>query len=368
MDFVVKKSDLLRELQYVQGVVEKKTTVPILSNILLETTGNALRIVGTDLDVTIRSTCPAQVKVSGAVTVSARKLFDMVRLLPDADVHFKAEGRDRVQVTCERSRFKVAGLGKENFPDVPIFEGETTRLDAVDLRYMISRCVFAITQEESRFALNGALMILRPGQLTLVTTDGHRLALVSRQCEIAGLEGEMRNLVPRKTLVELSKLTGSTDVKVDFARTENHFFFKVGERVLVSRMLSGQFPNYEMVIPKENTKEALLKTLDFADALRRVAVMADDQSKAIRFDLKEGQLEVSSNSADYGEAKESLPAQYDGESLTICFNAHYLLEFLGGLESEEVVMSLKDGETQGLFRPRVEENYSHCYVVMPMKL
>jgi len=368
MDFVVKKNDLQRELQYVQGVVEKKTTVPILSNILLETTGNSLVVTGTDLDVTIRCNCSAQVKVSGALTVSARKLFDIVRLLPEADVHFKSEGRDWMNVTCERSKFKIACLSKENFPDVPEVDGEPIRLDGTALRHMISRCIVAITQEESRFALNGALMILRPGQETLVTTDGHRLALISRTSEAGGVEGESRNLIPRKTLSELSKLAAHGDPEVNFGRSENHFFFKIGERLLISRILSGQFPNFEMVIPQDNNRKVVMNTLDFGDALRRVSVMADEQSKAVRFGVKEGQLEVSSQSADFGEAKETIPVKYEGEEMKICFNAHYLLEFLGGLESEEVCLALKDEETQGLLQPVGDEEYDYKYVVMPMKL
>ncbi len=368
MDFVVNKGDLLKELQYVQGVVEKKTTVPILSNILLETTGNTLYVTATDLDVTIRCSCAASVKVSGALTLSARKLFDIVRLLPDSEIHFKPAGQEWINIVCERSKFKVASLSKENFPDVPTVEGDRLALSASDLRHMIARCIFAITQEESRFALNGAQMVLRPGRLTFVTTDGHRLALITRETEIAGLSGEMKNLVPRKTLVELGKLAADSNAPVQFGKSENHLFFQVGERILISRILSGQFPNYELVLPTQNDKEAVLPTLEISDALRRVAIMADEQSKAVRLALKEGQLDISSNSADLGEARESLPAKYDGEPLNICFNALYLLDFLGGLESEEVVLALRDEETQGLLRPKTESEYEYKYVVMPMKL
>lgn len=368
MDFVVRKGDLLRELQYVQGVVEKKTTVPILSNILLETTGNRLAVTATDLDVTIRCSCAAVVKVSGALTLSARKLFDIVRLLPDAEIHFKLSGQEWIHITCERARFKIASLSKDNFPDIPEVGGDRVQLSSADLRYMIARTIFAITQEESRFALNGAQMLLRPGRITFVTTDGHRLALISRDTEIPGLESETKNLVPRKTLVELGKLAADADSNLEFGKGENHLFFKVGERLLISRVLTGQFPNFEMVIPRDNDKTVTLSTLDFSDALRRVAIMADEQSKAVRFNVSEGQLDISSNSADYGEAKETVPAKYQGDSMSICFNALYLLDFLAGLESEEVELDLRDEETQGLLRPSAESDYDYQYVVMPMKL
>ncbi len=369
MEFVVQKGEILKELQYVQGVVEKKTTVPILSNLLLETTGNTLTVTGTDLDVTIRCSCPAAVKVAGSVTVSARKLFDIVRLLPEAEIHFKMAGGDEwVAVTCERSRFKVASLSKENFPDVPKVDSQRIELPADSVRYMISRCVFAITQEESRFALNGALLILKANQMTLVTTDGHRLALISAPAEIPGLEGETKSLVPKKTLVELVKLAASGYDVIQFARDSNHLLFEVGERLLISRMLSGQFPNYEMVIPAENDKNVLIPTVELSDTVRRVAIMADEQSRAIKLDLSEGQLDVSSNNADLGEARASLPVEFEGEGLSICFNAGYLLDFLSALDSDRVSVLLRDGETQGLFSPADDEEYSYKYVVMPMQL
>lgn len=368
MDFVVKKGELLRELQYVQGVVERKTTVPILSNLLVETTGNALTVTATDLDVTVQCVCPANIKVSGALSVSARKLFDIVRLLPQAEIHFKSDGHNWIHVSCERSKFKIASLSKENFPDIPSMVEETITLPAKPVRYMIASCVFAITQEESRYTLNGALMIVNPGSITFVTTDGHRLVFISRNVEIAGLEGEKRILIPRKTLTELGKLAADDLLSIEFASSENHLFFRIGERLLVSRVLTGQFPNYEMVIPRENDKRVGLSTLEFADALKRVSVMADEETHAVRFLLKEDQLDLLSTGTDIGEAKESLPAIYKGEPLEIGFNAQYVLDFLAGLDSEQVEVELRDEETQGLLKPKPEADYFHQYVIMPMKL
>ena len=369
MDFVVKKADFLKELQYVQGVVERKTTVPILSNFLLETAGNSLVITGTDLDVTIRCNCAAAVKVSGAVTVSARKLFDIARLLPESDIHFKASSADWMGITCERSRFKLATLSKENFPDVPTVGGATITLPSSALRYMTTRCTFAITQEESRYTLNGALMILRPDGITLVTTDGHRLVYISRRTEIAGVEGsELRTVVPKKTLTELSKLSSEDIPTIGFGMSENHLLFQVGDRLLVSRVLTGQFPNYELVIPRDNHRRAIMNTLDFADALKRTSIMADEQSHGLRFSFQQGQLEVASATTDFGEARESLPIEFAGEPLEIGFNGLYLLDFLTGLESEQVVFELRDQDTQGLLKPKMDEEYLYQYVVMPMRI
>ncbi|UCF38601.1 MAG: DNA polymerase III subunit beta [Acidobacteriota bacterium] len=211
-------------------------------------------------------------------------------------------------------------------------------------------------------------MIVNPGTITFVTTDGHRLVLISHSCEVAGVEGEVRVLVPKKTLVELGKLTSEHVENLEFGTSENHLFFRVGERLLVSRILSGQFPNYEMVIPKENDRDIVIKTDEFAGALRRAAIMADEQSRAVRLLIGENQLEISSTSADFGEAKETLSANCSGEPIEIGFNAQYILDFLVNADSDEVVLSLRDRETQGLIRPKGLEDYDYNYVVMPMKI
>ncbi|HSR49796.1 MAG TPA: DNA polymerase III subunit beta [Acidobacteriota bacterium] len=367
MEFVVEKAGFFKELQYVQGVVERKTTVPILSNILLEAEEGKLAVTATDLDVTVRCSCPASVSQGGSLAVSARKLFDMVRLLPEKPIHFASGDEGWINVVCDRSKFRVPGLSKENFPEVPTVDEDTVELPAGALRYMISHCIFAVTQEESRYSLNGALMLLDGTEMTFVTTDGHRLALVRKTLEESKSEDEVRILVPKKTLVELSKMSEEVE-RVQFGRTDNHLFFRLGERLLVSRVLTGQFPNYEMVIPRDNDRRAVIDRSAFEAAVKRVQVMADEQSRGVRFSLSEGELNISSASADYGEARESLPVQYEGEEVEIAFNATYLLDFLGSLGDEEVYLELRDSETQGLLRPKDEEDYDYRYVVMPMKI
>lgn len=368
MDFSIKKDDVLKELSYVQGVVERKNTIPILSNLLLETKGTDLLVTATDLDVSIECSCPADIKVSGSLAVSARKLFEIVRLLPDSDIHFKTVEKEWVQITCEKSRFKIVGLARENFPTIPTIKGNTVNLATDVVRYMISRCIFAITQEESRYALNGALMVLVPNSLTMVTTDGHRLVLISKTLSIRGLEGETRVLIPKKTLAELFKLLADGVEEVQFGSDENHLFFKIGKRLLISRILAGQFPNYEMVLPRENDKKVIVNTPDLSDALRRVATMADERSRAVKLSFKDGQMDIQSSSADFGEARESLAVHYSGEAFDISFNAQYLLDFFGVVDDDEVQLELKDKETQALLTPRKNVDYGYQYVVMPMKL
>lgn len=372
MDVLINKNILLKELQYVQGVVERKTTVPILANLLLEASGSTLVVTATDLDVTFQCACSAQINAEGAMTVPARKFFDIIRLLPDdSDVHLKeivANSTAWMEVLCQRSRFKVSSLARESFPDIPDFEEESVTLPSKAMAFMISRCIYAITQEESRYTLNGALMIVNPAGISFVTTDGHRLVLVEHDVALEGIEEEVRVLIPKKTLVELSRLSQDSESgSVGFAHTENHIFFKVNARKLVSRVLTGQFPNYEMVIPRDYVHEVLVNTQEFDGCLKRTSIMADEESRAVLFNIEEGQMEMTADSSDFGEATDSISAEYSGDSFKIGFNAQYVLDFLSGLSSERVALRLNDEKKQGLFLPEKMEGFRLQYVVMPLK-
>jgi DNA polymerase-3 subunit beta len=368
MEFMVKRNSLLNELNLVQGVIEKRSTIPILANVLLQATQRHLTITATDLDVSICCGCPAEVATEGSTTVSARRLFDIVRLLPDeADIQCILLQNDSVKIRSGRSEYKVLGLPRENFPSIPEAGAYSLSLPGAVLRAMIQRTMFAITQEESRYSLNGALLALTPQEIRMVATDGHRLALVSRPMEVPGLDGELKALIPRKTLVEIQKLIADGDLLVQFGRDENHLFFAVGEKRLVSRVLAGQFPNYEMVVPAENDKEALASTRLLTEAVRRASVMSDEKLRAIRLALSPGTFEVTASSAEAGEARETLPVEYQGAALEIGFNPQYLLDFLLACGAESVILYLKDSETQGMLRPADASEMDYKYVVMPMK-
>lgn len=368
MKFTVTRNSLLNELNLVQGVIEKKSTIPILSNILLEAAGGHLDIAATDLDVTIRCGCPASVLAEGTTTISARRLFDIVRLLPDgADIEFSLLENDWVELQSGNSHYKIVALPKENFPSIPESAPATAQIPGVLLRNMIQRTMFAITQEESRYSLNGALLALMPNEIRMVATDGHRLALVSKNMEMPGVDLEVRALIPRKTLVEIQKLIGEQDAMVEFGRDENHLFFAVGSKRLVSRILAGQFPNYELVIPRENDKYIVSSTKALGDGIRRAAIMSDEKLRAIKLSFKTGTLELTASSAEAGEAREMVPIEFEGESLDIGFNPQYLLDFIGVCSADAVSISLRDSETQGLLRPVGQSDLDYRYVVMPMK-
>jgi DNA polymerase-3 subunit beta len=375
MEFTVSKSDLVRELSLSQGVVEKKTTIPILSNVLLEASGDRLHLTATDLELGLRTSCSAKVKKEGSGTIPAKKLLDYVRLLPEAEITVKFGENHWATLTCGRSRTKIAGMNRESFPELPLMPEAIAEIPSNQLGAMITRTMFAISMEESRFTLNGALLLLAPDGLTMVATDGHRLAYVQRPT-VNGATGHIhyRALVPRKAMGEISKLGDDGEGKVRFAGDDNHLFFEFGPRLLITRKLTGNFPDYERVLPQENVHIASLLTAEMKGAIERVAQFADERSRAIRVQFTAGEVKVFSSSLETGESEESVPGEYSGPDLEIGFNAQYLLDFLRAIPQERVLFALKDQKSAGELRPgsgsenadAVTEQYR--YVVMPMRI
>ena len=372
MEFTVNKSDLVRELSLSQGVVEKKTTIPILSNVLLEAVGERVILTATDLELGIRCSCPAIVKKEGAGTVPARKLLDYARLLPEGDVNMKFLDNHWASITSGRSRTRIAGMSRESFPELPPMPEPITEIPIKVLATMIARTSFAISLEESRFTLNGALLLMRPEGLTMVATDGHRLAYVQAKPEQSGnLDKPFRALVPKKAMAELMKLADDADAegKAVFAGDENHLFFRVGHRLLITRKLTGNFPDYERVLPKDHQHTATLERNEIRSAIERVAQFADERSRAIRIQFATGEVRVFSSSVETGESEESVPSEYQGPDLEIGFNAQYLLDFLRAISQDKIAFELKDQKSAGELRPAgdsIPDQYR--YVVMPMRI
>src|SRR6059058_5682199 len=320
MEITVSKFELLRELTATQGVVERKTTIPILSNYLFEASEGKLSLTATDLDLSLRTSCNAKVKKDGSCTIPARKLHDYVKLLPDADITIKLLENHWVSIRCGRSNTKMVGMAKSNFPSLPGFPtAGVVKIPAAVLRSMIAKTGFAIAHEESRYTLNGALMVLKPESITMVATDGHRLAHCERPGEkFDGISGEMKTLVPKKAMDELKSLLDSTDAEtIEFAKDESTLFFRIGSRLMTSRQLTGQFPNFEAVLPKDNSKVVPLNADDLNAAILRVAQFADERSRAVRLKLEKGEVKISASSTEAGESEDSLECAYNGEPLTI---------------------------------------------------
>lgn len=370
MEFSVSKSALLNELSTTQGVVERKTTIPILSNLLIEAKGNRLNITATDLELSIRTSCEAKVKKEGAGTIPAKKLLELVRLLPEGDIKVRLLENHWVEIVSEKKKYKLVGMAKENFPALPTMPHAMVKISAPVIESLIAKTKFAISMEESRYTLNGGLLILKPETLAMVATDGHRLALAETDQKLAGLNGEMRVLVPKKAMDEVEKLAAAAgpDAQIDFAKDESNLFFQVGHRLLISRILTGQFPNYEAVLPRENNKNVVLERAELTDAVRRVSQLADQRSHAVKFSVSKEGIEISASSPEYGEAKESIDKDYKGDPIAIGFNSTYMLDFLTAAADGPVSIELKDEQSAGQMRPLADESYRYRYIIMPMRI
>jgi DNA polymerase-3 subunit beta len=372
MEISVSKFELLRELTATQGVVERKTTIPILSNFLFEAGNDRLTITATDLDLSLRTSCVAKVKREGACTIPARKLYDYVKLLPDADISIKLLENHWVNIRAGRSNTKMVGMARANFPGLPTFPAAgSVKIPASALRSMIARTIFAISSEESRYTLNGGLMVLKPESITMVATDGHRLAHIEKQGEQFEVSGENRTLIPKKAMSEIYSLLQTSEVDfVEFAKDEATLFFRIGERLLTSRQLTGQFPNYEAVLPRDAGKVVVVHGDELNTAIQRVAQFADERSRAIRMKLEANELKISSSSTDAGESEDSIETAYAGDPLAVGFNSEYLLDFLKASSGGDVRLEFKDAQSAGQMRPDDpgDDGFKYRYVVMPMRI
>lgn len=369
MQFVAEKENLLTELSLIQGVVEKRTTKPILANVLLETAEGVVKVSATDLEVGLMSEFTAEISETGAITVPAKKLADIVRLLPGNNkVSFEVLENYFIRITSGKIEYKLAGAARDEFPELPKSpKGKELEVPAGVLKTMISRTIFAITAEETRYALNGAQLSFASDTIRMVSTDAHRLAFVEFPFE--GPEESFEVLVPRKTVAELKTLLDERLDTVYFSSGDNHLFFRIGKRTLYSRTLEGQFPNYDKVLPKENDKLMIINRDALAAAISRVALLSHEASKAIKLTLNPGTVRISSSHPEIGEAKEDLEMQYKGpENVSIGFNSKYMHDFINAVSCEEVILEIRDEATAGLMKPSEKAEGSYKYVIMPMRI
>ena len=380
LEITVSRAELLRELTAAQSVVERKTTIPILSNFLFEATEDGkLTITATDLDQSLNTSCAAKVKKPGACTIPARKLYDYIKLLPEGDISIKLMDNHWVQIRAGRSNTKMVGMARANFPQVPQFPATGGfRINAVTLHNMIAKVIFAISNEESRYTLNGALLVLKAESMAMVATDGHRLAHIEKTGEtLEGISGEKKTLIPRKALAELNGLLANMEPNkdkapqfVEFADDDQTLFFKIGGRVLTSRKLTGQFPNYEAVLPRDNNKFVIVRSEDLMASIQRVAQFADERSGAIKIRLEQNELKLSAQSTDAGESEDIIETPYNYDPLVVGFNSSYLVDFLRAIgDTGEVRLEFKDAQSAGQMRPEDgNEDVRYRYILMPMRI
>ncbi len=370
MDIVIPRSELSRALSITQSAVQKKTTMPILVNVLLTVTDDALKISATDLEVTAVAKASGTVKATGSTTVNSRVLNDIVRELPNTDVHLKLTKGDRLQISADTSEFLVVGVRSEEFPSLPGIALEaSTKVSSPQLREMIQKTLYAVSHDETRFNLNGVCFEVEGGKkesmLRMVATDGHRLALINRP--VSGLDFEGRAIVPTKGLAELRKILDEEEGEVGITLHEGFFILEGKDAKFAVRLIDGEFPDYNQVVPKKPGVPATIPAGPFAAAVKRAALMVTDKGKCVCLDFSEGKLRVSSSSPEIGQSKEELDIDYSGEPLTIGFNARYLMEFAASIgEGKPLILELS-GEL-GPARLKSEEDESYFGIIMPMRL
>ncbi len=370
MEFQIKKNELFKGLQKTQGIVAPKGAMPILSNILLEAREGAIVISATDLDMGIEWQFPTQVIEPGKLTINAKKIFDIVRELPDEVITIKSDDNDRLNIHCKKSKFKLAGTPPEDFPKLPSFEegAYSSQFERSVFLDLIRKSIYASSSDTTRRSLNGALLELEASEMRMIGTDGHRLAFSCRQFqEPVAEEGKsFKVILPKKALSEILKLLEDEEGQITFYLGDNHTSFKMGNFHLVSRLVDEQFPHYHQVIPQDNDRKAVVDRDQFLHALKRVSIMADENSRLVRFEFEPGKLKLLSTNADIGEAAEELEIDYSNEQVHIGLNANYILDALNNISTEKVDVFLKDERSSCLVTP-VDDANSKC-VVMPMSL
>ncbi len=367
MEVRIDKDTFLNGVQKVQGIVEAKGAMPILSHLLLTTEKERISIQATDLEIGAKGYYSANVVAKGQVTLNAKKLFDILRELPSEEVHLTREDNHWVTLKCGKSKFRLPGMSSQDFPPFPEFSQDSLlEFSSKLLKEMIRKTFFAQSPDETRQVLNGLLLEREGRKLNMVGTDGHRLAVIKRNLGDAAKGDKLSYLIPKKALAELMKLIEDEDATFSFSAQNNHLAFMQGDQVIVSRKIDGKFPNYQQVIPSDNKLQVSVNRDVLQHALKRVALLADEKSKMVRFDVQSGNITLTTDTTELGEAREEIPVSYSGEDVSIGLNAKYVLDVLNVIDDEEVVLNLKDQNSSCLITSNKDKDYQS--IVMPMRL
>jgi len=368
MRFTISREKLQEGLAAVGASIPAKTTLPVLANILVETTDKGIRLSGTDLDIAVSTEVAADVDAPGGITIPAKKLTEIARELPPSPVKIASSGEQRITLDCGRSHFKILGLPKDEFPSFPAvrFDDKAWRIRSGEVQKLIGHTAFAVSTEESRPILNGVLWELRPDRMRMVATNGHRLAKMELPIAAAGSQSDL--IVPPKALEQIRRLFPA-DEELEIARGENHLGFRSPFTAVYTRLIEGPYPNYEQVIPKDNEKFAIADKQALVSALKRMSVIASDQTHRIRLSFNTGMLKLSVQTPDLGEANDELPIRYTGDQLDIGFNASYLLEILRYMPTDEVRLTFKAPERAATVEPEGwSDPAQYLCLVMPLRL
>ena len=381
MNLDIDKRELLKGLVFVQSIAGRKTTLPILSHVLMEADKDSLYLTGTDLETGIREGLPASVRQEGKASVSAKKLYEIVRELPDETIHIEKKENHWITLKCGKSTFNLAGLDPDEFPSLPTYQEENfSKVPTALLMEMIEKTVFAASNEESRYHLNG-IFLLQAKQaskdvLRMVATDGHRLSMIHREgYRIRGIEKGI--ILPKKGVMEARKIMGDKeDEQIEIYFDGTHGFLRMGKSLMILRLIDGEFPEYEQVIPKENDKKIRMEREKIHACLRRISTMASERVEGIKIALTKNAMEATSFNQDFGDAKEEVEVAYEGPPLEVGFNARYLLEVLGVVDANEIWMELKDEGSPAILRPAGSSEKTspfigsndQLFIIMPMRI
>jgi DNA polymerase III subunit beta len=371
MECRIEKDEFVKGLYRAQSVVEKKVTMPILSNVLIEAQGSGVSFTATDMEIGIKGTHPAEIVKEGRATVSAKKLYEVVKELPEKTVGLRLKENNWVEVACGKSNFKIMALPAENFPSLPVQEeGDFFSIEVATLREMIAKTIFAVSTDESRYNLTGVYFTRREGEegnvLRMVATDGYRLSLIDRalKAPLTGIDDGI--LLPKKGLAELNKLLDEAGETLSFKLKENNFIVRKDNVLLIMRLLDAEFPDYRQVIPAQSKRKIRMQRRQTEESLHRVSLLSSEKTRGVKFHFSNGSLEFSAYNPDLGEAKEEIPIDYKAEEITVGFNSRFVLDALGVLDSEDIVLELEDGVSPAVLRP--ENDPQHTCVIMPMRV
>lgn len=371
MEFRISKETFYRALQKIQGIVEKRTTMPILSNALIEATDGCIEVIATDLDVAMKSSYPAQVISPGKITIAAKKLCEILKELPDEEVHFSTRDNDWVDIRCGKAQFNLVGLSPDEFPSPKINEDNLITLKSSLIGAMLEKTSYAICTDETKYNLNGVFVQAQnDGErnlIRMVATDGHRLSMVARTIE-GDVSPELAKgvIFPRKGILELKKMTeeDSADLMIGFM--ENSAVIKKGDTVVVMRLVDGEFPDYNRVIPQQNNRSIKINRDNFLHSLRRMQILSSDKFKGIKLDVSESGIVISSSNPELGDSREEMDVLFEGDELALRFNARYLIDVLTILDGNEVELLLRDELSPAIIRSDVDPEF--LAVIMPMRV
>ncbi len=371
MKLKIKKEEILKGLQRIQGIVEKKNTMPILSNMLLTAEGGSIEIIATDLEIGLRGSYVADVEKPGSVTVSAKKMYEIVRELPADDVQIKVEEGNWVKIISGRAQFKLVGLPKDEYPALPdVAEEGMIAIDGDMLREMIKKTLYAVGENDARYVLNGLFVHMTQAKgglnIRMVGTDGHRLSMIDRVIDAKHKEESF--IIPKKAMMELRRLleedAPKTELRIGFSK--NHALFKRDGLVMVSKLIDGNYPNYLQVVPAKSSKKVTVSKEVMTHAVKRVSILSKEKTNAVKLQLEKERIILSTNNPEIGEASEELAVDYSGEGIAIGFNSRYLMDVLMSMDREHIAIELNDPLSPCLITEDGDENYK-C-VVMPMRV